>query len=143
MNNYFYSASENGFVDGDKKEVYERAGTWPTDAVEVDAATFVEFTGLPPDGKVRIAGDDGMPAWGDVPAKSQAEMVAEAEETRQQLVDTAMQSVSTIQLKLQVGRTLTDAEATKLNIVLDYIDAVNAIDTTSAPDINWPVPPEA
>lgn len=143
MSNYFYSASENGFVDGDKKEVYERAGTWPTDAVEVDAATFAEFTGEPQTGKVRIAGDDGKPAWGDVPAKSQAEMVAEAEETRQQLVDTAMQSVSTIQLKLQVGRTLTDAEATKLNIVLDYIDAVNAIDTTSAPDIKWPIPPEA
>ncbi|EBY2360909.1 tail fiber assembly protein, partial [Salmonella enterica subsp. enterica serovar Agona] len=26
---------------------------------------------------------------------------------------------------------------------LDYIDAVTATDTSTAPDINWPAPPEA
>ncbi|SKB98849.1 virus tail fibre assembly protein, lambda gpK, partial [Kosakonia radicincitans] len=35
--------------------------------------------------------------------------------------------------------TLTDTEKTKLNNVLDYIDAVNAVDTSTAPDVNWPV----
>ncbi|MCQ5013970.1 tail fiber assembly protein, partial [Escherichia coli] len=30
-----------------------------------------------------------------------------------------------------------------LNVVLDYIDAVTATDTSTAPDINWPAPPEA
>ncbi|EDJ9408532.1 tail fiber assembly protein, partial [Salmonella enterica] len=25
---------------------------------------------------------------------------------------------------------------------LDYLDALEAVDTSSAPDINWPVPPE-
>ncbi|WP_139248511.1 tail fiber assembly protein, partial [Escherichia coli] len=29
------------------------------------------------------------------------------------------------------------------NAVLDYIDAVTATDTSTAPDINWPAPPEA
>ncbi|HAV9068532.1 TPA: tail fiber assembly protein, partial [Escherichia coli] len=27
--------------------------------------------------------------------------------------------------------------------VLDYIDAVTATDASTAPDINWPAPPEA
>ncbi|HDX3119214.1 TPA: tail fiber assembly protein, partial [Escherichia coli] len=26
---------------------------------------------------------------------------------------------------------------------LDYIDAVTATDTSTAPEINWPIPPEA
>ncbi|WP_082193765.1 tail fiber assembly protein [Citrobacter youngae] len=45
--------------------------------------------------------------------------------------------------KIAGQHTLTDAEKLRLNAVLDYIDAVTAIDTSTAPDINWPVPPLA
>lgn len=54
-----------------------------------------------------------------------------------------MQSISVIQLKLQAGRALSDAEKNKLNATLDYIDAVTVTDIATAPDINWPFPPEA
>ena len=54
-----------------------------------------------------------------------------------------MQSISIIQLKLQAGRALSDAEKNKLNMTLDYIDAVTATDTATAPDINWPALQEA
>lgn len=73
----------------------------------------------------------------------QAAAKAEAELQRQQLISSAMQSISIIQLKLQAGRALSDAEKNKLNATLDYIDAVTATDTATAPDINWPVLPEA
>ncbi|EPC3783558.1 tail fiber assembly protein [Citrobacter farmeri] len=73
----------------------------------------------------------------------QADAIAEAELQRQQLISAAMQSISVIQLKLQAGRALSDAEKNKLNATLDYIDEVTATDTETAPDINWPVPPEA
>ncbi|WP_282748892.1 tail fiber assembly protein, partial [Hafnia paralvei] len=43
----------------------------------------------------------------------------------------------------QAGRKLTQAETTRLNAVLDYIDAVTATDTSTAPDVIWPEPPEA
>ena len=69
--------------------------------------------------------------------------VGAAETQRQSLIDTAMASISLIQLKLQAGRKLTQAETTRLNAVLDYIDAVTATDTSPAPDLNWPAPPEA
>ncbi|EFH5166114.1 tail fiber assembly protein [Escherichia coli] len=69
--------------------------------------------------------------------------VGAAEAQRQSLIDTAMASISLIQLKLQTGRKLTQTENTRLNAVLDYIDAVTATDTSTAPDINWPAPPEA
>ncbi|GDL09969.1 phage tail fiber assembly protein [Escherichia coli] len=65
-----------------------------------------------------------------------------AEAQRQSLIDTAMASISLIQLKLQAGRKLTQAETTRLNAVLDYTDAVTATDISTAPDIIWPVFPE-
>ncbi|MDN0519787.1 tail fiber assembly protein [Escherichia coli] len=65
-----------------------------------------------------------------------------AEAQRQSLMDTAMASIKLIQLKLQAGRSLTQAETNRLNTVLNYIDAVTATDTSTAPDIIWPVFPE-
>ncbi|HAO9419263.1 TPA: DUF550 domain-containing protein [Escherichia coli] len=61
---------------------------------------------------------------------------------RQSLIDAAMASISLIQLKLRAGRKLTQAETTRLNAVLDYIDAVTATDTSTAPDVIWPELPE-
>ena len=66
-----------------------------------------------------------------------------AEAQRQSLIDAAMASISLIQLKLQAGRKLTQAETTRLNAVLDYIDAVTATDTSTASDVIWPELPEA
>ncbi|SQY41346.1 tail fiber assembly [Escherichia coli] len=65
-----------------------------------------------------------------------------AEAQRQSLIDTAMASISLIQLKLRAGRNLTQAETSRLNTVLDYIDAVTATDTSTAPDVIWPELPE-
>ena len=53
-----------------------------------------------------------------------------------------MASISLIQLKLQAGRKLTQTENTRLNAVLDYIDAVMATDTSTVPDIYWPELPQ-
>ena len=69
--------------------------------------------------------------------------VEAAEAQRQSLIDAAMASISLIQLKLQAGRKLTQAETTRLNAVLDYIDAVTATNTSTAPDVIWPELPEA
>nr|WP_042098028.1 tail fiber assembly protein [Escherichia coli] len=66
-----------------------------------------------------------------------------AEAQRQSLIDAAMASISLIQLKLQAGRQLTQAEITRLNAVLDYIDTVTATDTSTAPNVIWPELPEA
>ncbi|EFE1556253.1 TPA: tail fiber assembly protein [Escherichia coli] len=75
--------------------------------------------------------------------EQRAAAVAAADAQRQSLIDTTMASISLIQLKLQAGRELTQAETTRLNAVLDYIDAVTATDTSTAPDVIWPELPEA
>ncbi|EJH8679843.1 tail fiber assembly protein [Escherichia coli] len=85
---------------------------------------------------------DGEKWVTDTEAQHSAAVEA-AEAQRQSLIDAAMASISLIQLKLQAGRKLTQAETTRLNAVLDYIDAVTATDTSTVPDVIWPELPEA
>ncbi|EAB1278877.1 TPA: tail fiber assembly protein, partial [Escherichia coli] len=85
---------------------------------------------------------DGEKWVTDTDAQHRAAVEA-AETQRQSLIDTAMASINLIQLKLQTGRKLTQTETTWLNVVLDYIDAVTATDTSTAPDVIWPEQPEA
>ncbi|HGG1939958.1 TPA: tail fiber assembly protein [Escherichia coli] len=85
---------------------------------------------------------DGEKWVTDIEAQHSAAVDA-AEAHRQSRIDAAMASISLIQLKLQAGRKLTQAETTRLNAVLDYIDAVVATDTSTAPDVIWPELPEA
>ncbi|EOX9503450.1 TPA: tail fiber assembly protein [Citrobacter amalonaticus] len=111
------------------------------------SAITVDYIGSLHDGYASIAPSTPYDVWDgtkwvtDVEAQ-QADAIAAAELQRQQLISAAMQSISVIQLKLQAGRALSDAEKNKLNVTLDYIDAVTATNTATAPDINWPVPPE-
>lgn len=85
---------------------------------------------------------DGVFTAPPTPERPHDELVADAEQKKQSLIDAAMANISVIQLKLQAGRNLTQAETTRLNAVLDYIDAVQATDTSSAQDIEWPLPPQ-
>nr|DAZ68534.1 MAG TPA: tail fiber assembly protein [Caudoviricetes sp.] len=83
---------------------------------------------------------DGEKWVTDTEAQHRAAVYA-AEAQRQSLIDAAMASISLIQLKLHAGRKMTQEETTRLNAVLDYIDAVESTDTSNAPDIEWPVSP--
>ncbi len=42
--------------------------------------------------------------------------------------------------KAAIGRLKGD-ELAQYNLWLDYLDALEALDTSSTPDINWPTPP--
>ncbi|EEX3304632.1 tail fiber assembly protein [Escherichia coli] len=116
-------------------------------SVEDKQESDVDYIGPIRDGFVTVAPTSLFDEWDgktwvtDTDAQ-QADAIAEAELQRQQLIDAAMQSISVIQLKLQAGRELSDAEKNKLNATLDYIDAVTATDTATAPDIKWPTPLE-
>lgn len=72
-----------------------------------------------------------------------AELIASADAEKQNRLSYATNKIVVWQTKLLMGRTLTDSESAKLNAWMDYIDAVQAIDTSTAPDINWHEPPAA
>lgn len=70
-----------------------------------------------------------------------AERYAQAEAERERRRKTARENISVGQTKLLMGRALNDAERAQLNAWLDYLDALEAVDTTS-PAIAWPTPPQ-
>ncbi|HAW2686599.1 TPA: tail fiber assembly protein, partial [Escherichia coli] len=117
-------------------------------STENGAAVTVDYIGAIKDGYVTLSPLTPYDKWDgekwvtDTEAQHSAAVEA-AEAQRQSLIDAAMASISLIQLKLQAGRKLTQAETTRLNAVLDYIDAVEATDTSTAPDVIWPELPEA
>ena len=80
-------------------------------------------------------------AWVTDTAAQHSSAVTAAEQEKQTRLTTAQQSISLLQTKLLLGRKLTDTESAKLNAILDYIDVVTAIDTSTAPDITWPAQP--
>ncbi|WP_244576462.1 tail fiber assembly protein [Escherichia coli] len=107
-----------------------------------DDQQFINISDISEQPGIGWAYSDGVFTAPLPPERSHDELVADAEQKKQSLIDAAMASISLIQLKLQAGRNLTQAETTRLNTVLDYIDAVTATDTSTAPDIEWPVFPE-
>lgn len=137
-----YAFSNGNFYPLSMREVYETSDSWPTEYIEVDESVFTEFSATPPVGKIRGTGDDGMPAWVDIPPPTQAEIIAEAEREKQHRIDTANEFMNAKQWpgKAAIGRLKGD-ELAQYNLWLDYLDALDAIKTTSAPDIKWPTPP--
>lgn len=98
----------------------------------------------PPNGMVRIAGDDGHPAWGEIPPPSKEQQITAGRHDQQRLIDAANAYIGGKQWpgKAAIGRLKGD-ELAQYNIWLDYLDALEAVDTSSAPNIGWPAQPEA
>lgn len=116
--------------------------SWPEDAVEVseeDAATYWRTT--PPAGKI-LGVVNGMPGWVDIPPPTHDELVAEAENDKQNLIERANIYMNGKQWpgKAALGRLKGD-ELAQYNAWLDYLDAIEAVDVTTAPEITWPVQP--
>ncbi|MCZ6127462.1 tail fiber assembly protein, partial [Escherichia coli] len=82
-------------------------------------------------------------AWVTDTERQRAAELEVARQQRQQRVKQAMASVDLINLKLRAGRSLTPEETSQLNAVLVYIDELNALDISKAPEISWPEAPLA
>ncbi|WPU22553.1 tail fiber assembly protein [Cedecea neteri] len=138
---YLYDAVTNAFYPLAMQADYEAAGMWPEKGVEIDEETFAAFQ-KPPTGKMRVAGEDGRPAWSDVPPPSHEEQIAAADAQKQSLIDKANDYINSKQWpgKAAMGR-LKDTEKVQYNAWLDYLDALETVDTASVPDIYWPVSP--
>ena len=138
---YLYDAVTNAFYPLAMQADYEAAGMWPEKGVEIDEETFAAFQ-KPPTGKMRVAGEDGRPAWSDVPPPSHEEQIAAADAQKKSLIDKANDYINSKQWpgKAAMGR-LKDTEKVQYNAWLDYLDALETVDTASVPDIYWPVSP--
>ena len=126
------------------QSLYVEKGEWPEEkGVDIDEVIFREyFYDTPPEGKYRCVGEDGLPAWADIPPPTRKEQIASAETKKQQLINQANDYMNSRQWvgKAAIGR-LKGEELAQYNLWLDYLDALELVDTSSAPDIEWPTPP--
>lgn len=140
MDKYLFSAITNAFYPISLKETYEDSNVDFSSSVSVSEDIFTTFTSEPPTGKVRIVGKDGYPEWGDIPPPTHEELVAESEAEKQRRIDQANDYINRKQWpgKAAIGRLKGD-DLTQYNLWLDYIDALESIDVSKAPDIEWPI----
>lgn len=142
MENYKYSPGNNAFYPTSLEAEYKEAGTWPDDLIDVSDGVYREFASdAAPEGKQRIAGSDGLPAWEDIPPPTKAHLIERAGQKKQTLITEVNAETQMLQTKLALGR-ITPDEKALLNAWLDYLDELEAVDVSTAPDIIWPVKPE-
>ncbi|KAB7666335.1 tail fiber assembly protein [Plesiomonas shigelloides] len=80
--------------------------------------------------------------WITDTAAVHAEEVDKADVGRKNRLDAAKKHISLWQTQLQLGM-ISDTDKASLIVWMDYITALQAVDTSTAPDINWPTPPDA
>ena len=137
---YFFSAKNNAFFPKAMLDDYKSSGWDLDDVITVSDETFIEFSGMHPEGKTRGADSAGMPLWIDVPLPTKEQLIQIAEGEKQGLLTNAQRSISLWQTQLQLG-IISDADKAKLIEWMHYITALQAVDTSTAPDINWPQQP--
>lgn len=96
----------------------------------------------PPQGKIRVAEENGLPTCAEIPPPSHEVLIEQTESERQLLINHANDYMNGKQWpgKSAIGR-LKGEELAQYNLWLDYLDALELVDTSSAPDIEWPTPP--
>ncbi len=138
--NYYYSASTNAFYPVSLEQDYIDASTFPSDAMLVENAVFEEFTRVN-SGKVRATNEKGLPVWIEAPEPTQTELIAEAEYQKQALLTEATAAIAPLQDAVDLG-IATDEEREQLKKWKNYRVLINRVDTSIAPNINWPEKPE-
>lgn len=141
--NYAWSASNNVFYLISDLLVYIRNGNWPDDAVEVSDEIFGEYSSFQNgNGKIRGVGEDGMPAWVDAPEPTPEDKVAIAEMQKQKLIDQANSKIAPLQDAVDLG-IATDDESDSLLEWKKYRVQLSRVNTSLAPDIQWPTLPNS
>lgn len=141
MENYIYSASQNMILPVSLKQIYVDAGTWPEDGTAISDEVAGEFMGQYPQGKTLSHDEGGQPCWADIPPPPKEQQIAEAEEKKAFLISEVESETAMLRAKLTLGR-IKDDEKVLLIAWLDYLDELEAVDVSTAPDIIWPVKPE-
>lgn len=139
---YQFSASTACFYPDELLPAYRDNNSLPADLIAVSDNVFHEFTGAPPEGKQRGAGADGSPSWVDVPPPTRAQLSrlvgAEKERRRKKAEDVIVPLARAV----KYGMASQD-EKTRLERWEKYSVLLSRVNPDDAPDIEWPVMPEA
>lgn len=137
MEKIFFSAEKLAFYPESLKFDYEAGTGWPDDAVSITQADWVKYISEPPQGQVLGATDEGNPAWVDIPPQSYADLVAQADAQKAAQRAQADSVIAPLQDAVDLG-IATPEEVSLLTEWKTYRVRLNRVDTSTAPEIDWP-----
>ncbi|WP_410736676.1 tail fiber assembly protein [Citrobacter koseri] len=137
----FFSASTCGFYDDQMKENYIDAGSWPDDTVPVSERWYEYLIQKQSEGKIIIANEYGSPVISDPAPLSTEQLVQEAGEKKAELLAMADAAIALLSRAVRL-KMATDEEVGKLEEWERYSVLLNRVETSTAPDIDWPPQPE-
>ncbi len=134
MTTYSYSAKTNAFYFIGFREDYQKNGSWPDDAIEVDNSVYDEFAANePPAGKMRAGGNDGLPTWVDIPEPTQEQITENNLKVRNRLMRACTDAAFPLQSALTRG-IATQEQQSILTAIEDYsIKLLNDVNWTESP----------
>lgn len=128
----YFSKSSNGFFLDSIND------NMPADIVEISADFYnALMAGQQNGGKVIESDDDGYP----ILVSPEVNHIAQAENQRAQLLATADDVTADWRVELMLGD-ISDEDKAKLSVWMEYKRKVKEVDTSLAPEIDWPEPPE-
>lgn len=139
---YYYSPKENAFFPEALKQMYLDAGSFPDDVIIVGDDLWEEYAGNPPpEGRIRGSNKKGFPVWINTPPETNEQLSEYAEFEKRSRVTEANQKTQLWQTQLMLG-IITDEDKASLTEWMLYVQKVQVVDTSAAPDIIWPEKPE-
>lgn len=140
---YYYSPKENSFYPEEMKEVYEAANSFPEDARLVDDTVWLQFgIGQIPEGKYRVAGDEGLPVWASVPEPTEEERKRLFDKEKDKRIQEAVNRITPLQYAVNLDMA-TEKEVEYLKNLQRYVVLLNRLENKglSIADIKWPTLP--
>ena len=121
------------------QSLYVEKGEWPEEkGVDIDEVIFREyFYDTPPEGKYRCVGEDGLPAWADIPPPTVEELTAAATRKIATLRAEADSIIAPLKDALDGGY-IDDSDKLKLTEWQKYRYALTKVDPTKPV---WPTKP--
>ncbi|CEE91309.1 putative CPS-53 (KpLE1) prophage; tail fiber assembly [Xenorhabdus nematophila str. Anatoliense] len=138
-NDYFYSASINGFFYRPQESQAE--GIYPDDLQPISNELYQQLFDGQKNGKLIVAGGNGLPTLKKIPPPTPEELQRQAETEKQRLLKKAAEKIGICQDAVDLD-IATDEEKYTLTNWRVYRVLLNRTDCSTAPDINWPVEPQ-
>ncbi|WP_409249239.1 tail fiber assembly protein [Enterobacter hormaechei] len=136
----FYSASQNGFYNDLLKHDYTVAGTWPDDVSELSERWYQYLISGQSKGKIIVANEYGQPVLANPPEITKEQLGIEAENKKSALMLEVNNILAPLQDAVDLGLATSKEEALLLEWK-KYRILLNRVETSKAPDIEWPVKP--
>ncbi|MFT4271180.1 MAG: tail fiber assembly protein [Pantoea sp.] len=133
---WYYCKNPTAWFDPDYPGTMEALGITIEQCTKVNDEFYQNWCN-PPEGYEQVFDSEG-PRVQLIP---EPDYVAIAESTRESLLNDMRSATYTMSAKMALGRVLTDSEKDSFNAWLDYSDSLQALDLSTAPDIEWPEKP--